>query len=250
MAGPTLLLIHGIGGTRAFWDPLLKSLRDYECVAVDVPGFGGTPAIDTAAEGPVTVARLAAALDDASLGPIVVIGHSLGGMIAQELALLAGDRVRGLVLCDTLPGVTDGAREFNPVLAAMAETEGSAAVADALLPGMFGPVPLENTEAAQERFLTDMRAADPASLAAAFRAVLTFDARDRLPELSVRALVIGGQHEGNDADQQELADLLDADCVFLPGTSHLAPVESPTAFAAEVLPLLARVRARKAEGWK
>ena len=58
---------------------------------------------------------------------------------------------------------------------------------------------------------------------------VTFDARDRLPELSVRALVIAGQHEGNDADQQELADLLDAHCVFLPGTSHLAPVEvAPT----------------------
>ena len=186
------------------------------------------------------MARLAAALDDPSLGPVVVIGHSLGGMIAQELALLAGDRVRGLVLCNTIPGVTEGAREFNPVLATLAETEGSAAVAEALLPAMFGPKPLENTERARERYLADMRAADPASLAAAFRAVVTFDARDRLPELSVRALVIAGQHEGNDADQQELADLLDAHCVFLPGTSHLAPVESPSAFAAEVLPFLKR----------
>jgi len=85
-----------------------------------------------------------------------------------------------------------------------------------------------------------VQSADPASLAAAFRAVVTFDARDRLPGLAVRALVIAGQHEGNDADQEELADLLDAHCVFLPGTSHLAPVESPTAFAAEVLPFLSR----------
>jgi 3-oxoadipate enol-lactonase len=237
---PTLLLVHGIGSTRAFWDPILRSLRDYECVAVDVPGFGDAPAIDE----PVTVARLAAALDDRldqdGLGPVVVIGHSLGGMIAQELALLARDRVRGLVLCNTIPGVTEGAREFNPVLATLAETEGSDAVADALLPAMFGPKPLENTERARQRYLADMRAADPASLAAAFRSVLTFDARDRLPELSVRALVIAGQHEGNDADQQELADLLDAHCVFLPGTSHLAPVEAPTAFAAEVVPFLKR----------
>ena len=68
---------------------------------------------------------------------------------------------------------------------------------------------------------------------------MTFDARDRLPSLDLPALVIAGQHEGNDDDQQELADLLDARCVFLPGTSHLAPVESPTAFAAEVVPFLA-----------
>ena len=248
MTPPTLLLVHGIGSTRAFWDPILPLLRDFDCVAVDVPGFGDAPAIDA----PVTVARLAAALDTAlnepSLGPVVVIGHSLGGMIAQELALRAGDRVRGLVLCNTIPGVTEGAREFNPVLADLAESTGSAAVADALLPAMLGPKPLENTDRARERFLADMRAADPASLAAAFRAVVTFDARDRLPELSVRALVIAGEHEGDDADQQELADLLDAHCVFLPGTSHLAPVESPTAFAAEAVPFLARIRGP--EGWK
>jgi 3-oxoadipate enol-lactonase len=205
-------------------------------VAVDVPGFGDAPPIDD----PVTVARLAAALDDESRGPVVVIGHTLGGMIAQELALLAGDRVRGLVLCNTIPGVTQGAREFTPVLADLAESSGSAAVAEALLPAMLGPQPLENTERARERFLADMQAADPASLAAAFRAVVSFDARDRLPGLAVRALVIAGQHEGNDEDQQELADLLDARCVFLPGTSHLAPVESPTAFAAEVVPFLRR----------
>jgi 3-oxoadipate enol-lactonase/4-carboxymuconolactone decarboxylase len=148
--------------------------------------------------------------------------------------------VRGLVLCNTIPGVTQGASEFNPVLAELAETQGSAAVADALLPAMLGPKPLENTEHAHQRFLADMRSADPASLAAAFRAVVAFDARDRLPELDVPALVIAGQHEGNDADQEELADLLDAHCVFLPGTSHLAPVESPKAFAAQVVPFLSR----------
>ena len=236
-----LLLVHGIGSSRAFWDPIVRvlekgGLQGHTCVAVDVPGFGASEPIDD----PVTVARLAAALADDSLGSVVVIGHSLGGMIAQELALLAPDCVRGLVLCNTIPGVTEGARAFNPVLATLAETEGSEAVAEALLPAMFGPKPSENTEPARQRYLADMRASDPASLAAAFRAVVTFDARDRLPELDVPALVIAGQHEGNDADQQELADLLGARCVFLPGTSHLAPVETPTTFASEVVPFLSR----------
>ena len=164
MTSTTLLLVHGIGSTRAFWDPIVPLLEGFTSVAVDVPGFGAAPAI----EEPVTVARLAAALDTAldepSPGPVVVIGHSLGGMIAEELALLAPERVRGLVLCNTIPGVTEGAREFNPVLADLAETAGSAAVADALLPAMLGPKPLENTDRARERFLADMRSADPASL--------------------------------------------------------------------------------------
>jgi pimeloyl-ACP methyl ester carboxylesterase len=247
---PVLLLVHGIGSTRAFWDPVLPLLPEYTCVAVDVPGFGAAAALGER----MTVPGLAVALDDDRLGPVVIVGHSLGGMIAQELALRAPDRVRGLVLCNTIPGVTQGAREFNPVLAGLAETAGPTAVAEALLPAMLGLRPLENTERARERFLADMRASDPASLAAAFRAVVTFDARNRLPSLrdaGMPALVIAGQHEGNGDDQQELADLLGARCEFLPGTSHLAPVEAPTAFAAEVVPFLARVRDDdRGGGWR
>jgi pimeloyl-ACP methyl ester carboxylesterase len=207
-----------------------------------VPGFGASPPLDE----PMTVPGLAAAVDARTradgLDRFVVVGHSLGGMIAQELALLAPDRVRGLVLCNTIPGVTDGAREFNPVLADLAESQGAAAAADGLLPAMLGPRPLENTELARERFLVDMRASSSASLAAAFRAVLAFDARDRLPSLrdsGMPALVVAGQHEGDDDDQRELADLLGARCVFLPGTGHLAPAEAPSAFVAEVRAFLA-----------
>jgi pimeloyl-ACP methyl ester carboxylesterase len=229
-----LLLIHGIGSTRAFWDPIVPMLGDsFTCVAIDVPGFGAASPIGA----PVTVARLAAAIAEDDRGPVVVVGHSLGGMIAQELALLAPDRVRGLVLCNTIPGVTDGAREFNPVLADLAEAHGAGAAAEALLPAMFGPRPLENTEPARERFLVDMRSSATASLAAAFRAVLSFDARDRLPSLrdaGMPALVVAGQHEGDDDDQLELARLLGTRCVFLPGTSHLAPAEAPSAFVEEL----------------
>jgi pimeloyl-ACP methyl ester carboxylesterase len=239
---PVLLLVHGIGGTRAFWEPITPLLEGCTCVAVDVPGFGTAPPL---AE-PMTVRGLAAALDASTrreqLDRFVVVGHSLGGMIAQELALLAPERVRGLVLCNTLPGVTDGAREFNPVAATLAETEGSAALAAAMADGMFGPQPLENTGPARERFVADMAAADPASLAGAFRAVVDFDARDRLPSLraaGVPALVVAGQHEGNDDDQRELANLLGARYVVLSGTGHLAPVEVPSTFAAEVRSFLA-----------
>ena len=239
---PVLLLVHGIGSTRAFWDPIVPLLPGYTCVAVDVPGFGAAPALESLMTVPALAVALDARLAGEGLDAVVVVGHSLGGMVAQELALLSPERVRGLVLCNTIPGVTEGARAFNPVLADLAETGGAAAVADALLPAMFGPKALEGTGPARERFLADMRASDPASLAAAFRAVVTFDARDRLPSLrhaGMPALVIAGQHEGNDDDQQELADLLGARCVFLPGTSHLAPVEAPTAFAAELRRFLA-----------
>ncbi len=104
---PVLLLVHGIGSTRAFWDPILPLLPGYTCVAVDVPGF---------------------------------------------------------------------------------------------------------------------------------------DARPRLPQLRERglpALVGAGEHEGNEADQRELADLLGARFVALPGTSHLAPAEAPSAFVDELRPFLA-----------
>ena len=203
----------------------------------------------------MTVPALAVALDARlaaeGLDAVVVVGHSLGGMIAQELALLSPDRVRGLVLCNTIPGVTEGAREFNPVLAGLTETGGPAAVAEALLPAMLGPAPLEGTDrggsASSPTWRRPIRRRSPPRS----DRWCPSTARDRLPSLraaGLPALVIAGQHEGNGDDQQELADLLGARCVFLPGTSHLAPTEAPTAFAAEVVPFLTSMR--EGEGWR
>jgi pimeloyl-ACP methyl ester carboxylesterase len=90
-SGPPLLLLHGLGGERGIWEPLLPFvLAHRDTIRVDLPGFGDAPALD---DGTVpTPAALAAAvavqLDDLGLDRVHVAGNSLGGWVALELAAL------------------------------------------------------------------------------------------------------------------------------------------------------------------
>jgi pimeloyl-ACP methyl ester carboxylesterase len=97
--GEPLLLIHGIGGDWRTWEPLLDRLAaERDVIAIDVPGFGGSPPL-AAGLRPSTPA-LAAAVGEfvrEHIGdePVDVAGHSMGGWIALELAKLG--RVRRAV---------------------------------------------------------------------------------------------------------------------------------------------------------
>jgi pimeloyl-ACP methyl ester carboxylesterase len=96
---PTLVLLHGFGESlttwRALFDPLAGS---YRVLAVDLPGFGGS----TKPRAPYTLEamtrRLTTLLERETEGPVVLIGHSMGGMLAASVALARPDRVRALIL--------------------------------------------------------------------------------------------------------------------------------------------------------
>jgi 3-oxoacyl-(acyl-carrier-protein) synthase/pimeloyl-ACP methyl ester carboxylesterase len=98
--GPVLFL-HGFGGNAAHWEPLCRELGDIEAVAVDLPGHGdnaGTPLDVPARQLDADLADLAASAGAGRPGGVVVVGHSLGALVALRLAAVAPHRVRALVL--------------------------------------------------------------------------------------------------------------------------------------------------------
>ncbi|MDP9397754.1 MAG: alpha/beta hydrolase [Actinomycetota bacterium] len=102
--GPPLLLLNGVGSPLEVWQPLVQALHGMQTVAFDAPGSGGSAAPNF----PLSIgghARLALRLLDA-LGyqQVSVLGFSLGGMVAQELAHRARRRVDRLVLASTSVG--------------------------------------------------------------------------------------------------------------------------------------------------
>jgi pimeloyl-ACP methyl ester carboxylesterase len=104
-SGRPLLLIQGLGYARWSWDPIVPGLADrYRVVFFDNRGIGES---DKPA-GPYTAREMAGdalqVLDEAGIERAHVLGASLGGMIAQELAVAAPERVDKLVLCCTTPG--------------------------------------------------------------------------------------------------------------------------------------------------
>ena len=95
----TLVLLHGFGESLTTWRSVFDRLAEnHRVVALDLPGFGGSEKPDVPYSMPAMTRRLSRFLDEWTTGPIVLLGHSMGGELAAALALARPDRVGLLVL--------------------------------------------------------------------------------------------------------------------------------------------------------
>jgi 3-oxoadipate enol-lactonase len=98
--GPVVVMLHGWGAFKELWWSTLRELgRDHICYALDFPGHGASPIGSANTIGDLAAA-VAAFCDDLGLDAIVLMGHSMGGSVACELALRRPDLVRRLILAD------------------------------------------------------------------------------------------------------------------------------------------------------
>lgn len=103
--GRPLVLIHGVGVGRWGWEPVVDRLaRQFRVITIDNRGIGASDAPVGSYSTRVMAADVVAVLDDAGVASASVVGTSLGGMVAQELALAHPERVDRLVLVATIPG--------------------------------------------------------------------------------------------------------------------------------------------------
>ncbi|NYJ05907.1 alpha/beta fold hydrolase [Petropleomorpha daqingensis] len=88
-SGAPLVLLHALGLSRASWAPVLPALAEhFDVVAVDLPGFGDSPPLAEEPSPKALAAAVAAFLDEQGLAVPHVVGNSLGGWVALELAAL------------------------------------------------------------------------------------------------------------------------------------------------------------------
>ncbi|HET8742402.1 MAG TPA: alpha/beta hydrolase [Gaiella sp.] len=241
-AGEPVLLIHGLGYARWGWEPVLPGLAErFDVLLFDNRGIGESDA----PPGPYTAAAMAGdalqVLDEGGVERAHVVGTSLGGMIAQELALAHPERVDRLVLACTTPGGPRAHPMPQVTVALMAEAatlEPAVAlrrfVENALSPATVTERPELVERIMEHRLRTDQ---DPAAWAAQAAAGATFDAFDRLAGLRGPVLV---QHGGADVvvDPRN-ADLLveliaDARLERFDGGGHLFFWEAPDRFVSSV----------------
>ncbi len=100
--GPTLLFLHGLGSSRRCWDLVIHQLKsEYHCCTVELYGHGSQPPLPgrTTIEG--TAEDLNSMLKTVKWQPDIIIGHSLGGLVAASLALQNSACARQLILLDT-----------------------------------------------------------------------------------------------------------------------------------------------------
>jgi 3-oxoadipate enol-lactonase len=235
--GAPLLLIHGLGYARWGWEPVVAPLaRSFDVLLFDNRGIGES---DTP-PGPYTTAELAAdallVLDEAGVERAHVLGTSLGGMVAQELALAVPERVDRLVLVSTTPG---GPQSFPmPEQTVALMTSGATLrqfVENALAPEAAGEL-VERILRHRERTAQPFDAWSAQAAAGA-----TFDALDRVEAIGSPTLVLHGTEDAV-VDSRNTALLAlripDARVELFPGGGHLFFWEQPERFAEVVTEFL------------
>jgi 3-oxoadipate enol-lactonase len=234
-SGQPVVLIHGHPFDRRMWAPQLEALSgDFRLLAPDLPGYGASP------PGPrkITMRELADAvlglMDAVEIGRAAIVGLSMGGLVAMELALAHPERVDGLVLAATTaaPVTTDEA-EARRAQADEIERDGMLATALEMAGRLFGPEARKNPELLSTVF-TMMVSTPPAGAAAALRGRAERpDYSTLLRELGVSSLVIVGDHDSwapEAVTEQLVASLPDAELRRFPGAGHLPNLEDPERF--------------------
>ena len=198
--GAPLVMIHGAQGDQTSFDGLAAGFSDrYRVLTFDQRGSGLSDKPDI----PYSIAMLAddtaALMDQLGLSPAHVFGISMGGTIAQELALRHPAKVRSLVLGCTTPGGAHAIRTSGAALtnaystqSMTAEERGRALAEAAFTKGYLArhPEVIASMIAARRE-----RPIDTTAFAHRMRAIVGFDSYDRLPQIQCPTLVIAGKDD-------------------------------------------------------
>ncbi len=182
---PVLLLVHGAGGSHLDWPEELRRMPDMAVIALDLPGHGRSspPARSSIAAYANDVEKF---MESLGLERVVVAGHSMGGAIAQELAIRQTAPVVGLVLVGT------GAKlRVSPALLEMLETDFGTAIAQ-VPQYAFAPSAPDSLRRAHQTRLAQNEAS---VVYGDFAACDIFDVREQLGQINVPTLVISGSED-------------------------------------------------------
>lgn len=239
-SGPAVLLLHGIGSGACSWE-LLSSLllQRLRVIAWDAPGYGDSDALAEAQPSANDYAHALHGLVDAlDLRRFVLVGHSLGAMIAAAYAAAHPQHVHTLLLADPAQGyarAAPAARErARSERVRLLSTLGPEQYALQRAPGLLRPHP---TSEALQAVQAAMRRLRPAGFEQACTMLANDDIWRYLPRWSGSTRVVSGDLDTitPPADVSALALRIKAPLRLLPGAGHASYLDAPASFAKTVL---------------
>jgi 3-oxoadipate enol-lactonase len=242
-----VVFLHGVGGAARAWAPQLQSFADagFAPVALDLPGYGARPPL-----AEMTFDALAAdvetAIAERGLQRPALVGHSLGGMVAQTLLRRGPNGYAAAVLCCTSPAFGNPSGDFQKQFVAdrLAPLESGKRMADLaadIIGDIVGPAP---DVAGRELAVSCMGAVPAETYRAAVQCLVGFDERANLASIRVPVLCLSGEHDRNAPPpmmERMAGRIPGARYVCLPGVGHLPNLEAPAAFDAAVVEFLRSV---------
>ncbi len=245
--GEPVILVMGLGYPSDMWFRTTRVLaKHYRVLLLDNRGSGRTGDVPGAPYSVETMADdVAAVLDAANESSAHVIGASMGGLVAQELAITMADRVRTLVLACTHPGVTHAvwdpqALEFLTARASLTPQE----AAEASIPFNYADrTPRERIE--EDWAVRLPLACTPTGYLAQAQGTASWSGLERLPSVRVPTLVLHGEDDRlvpAENGRRIAANVPGAELVLIPEANHLFFTDQPERTHKALLDWLSRHR--------
>ncbi|TIN24982.1 MAG: alpha/beta fold hydrolase [Mesorhizobium sp.] len=232
-SGAPVLLIHGVGMNATIWQDQIVSMKErYDLIAIDMLGHGTSPLPPEHAALSDFADQALRLLDHLGLASVSIVGHSMGALVALEIALLAPSRVRSIVCLNAVfrrpATLSQAVRERAAALG----THGDPSAIAATLARWFGdPLP-ESLAGAAATARAALEGVDPEGYARTYRLFAHADAQhaDALAGLAVPALFMTGSDDSNSTPAMSAAMARLAphgQCLVLSGERHMMAMASP-----------------------
>lgn len=250
--GSPIVFVHGFPLSRGCWRPQIDILSSsYRCIAPDLRGFG-TSESSPGEVGPVSMDRyaddLAGLIDALGTGPVILVGHSMGGYVALAFARRHPEVLRGLALVATRAGAdSPEAAEGRRKTARVVQSSGIQSVIDGMTPKLVAE------DNASESVLEAVRGfMEPASADGVVGALLGMadrpDSTPGLAEISVPTLVATGAEDAiiSPSESESLAQAIPgARLRVIADAGHFVAFEKPEDFNRELEDWLTTVPVRR-----
>jgi len=241
--GRPVLFLAGMGLDLSVWYPVTRLLEDrFRCVLMDNRGAGFSEATPGPYTIPLMASDSAALLEGLGMENAVVAGHSMGGCVAQQLALDHPELVGGLVLIGTGPsGRSDDLGSTEEARAALSRTAGPPEeIVRGNMTVSVSPKYVEAHPHEFERLVADRLTKRPRGRGVAGQraACAIFDVANELGRISCPTLVIHGaddQIAAVDRGERLAAAIPDAKLVVLEGVGHMPQWEAPERLAEAII---------------
>lgn len=241
--GQPLICLHGIGSTGRSWQKQVDYFsKEYLCIGLDLPGYGGTPALED--NNFETLSQwLKETLDENGWEKPILVGNSYGGMIIQEFLYLYPGIAAAAVLFGTSPafGKKDGEWQQKYIRARLEPFENGATMAD-MVPDMIKGLTGSNATAAGiEAAKEDIVRVAVDTFCTSVVTLLLFDRRKNLPNIDIPTLLLVGSEDRN-APPEMMAKtatyIPNSKFVEMDGLGHIAHIENPAVFNAALAQFL------------
>ncbi len=235
---PTVVFANSLGTDLRLWHKVLPLLpQGLRFVRYDKRGHGLSGVDADSRDIADHISDAIAVIEAFGSGPVIFVGLSIGGLIAQGVAAQRPDLLRALVLSNTAAKL--GTPESWADRIAAVQAGGCAAIADAVMSRWFGPTFLQSSELPLWR--TMLARTPSAGYVAACHALAGADHRAQTARITLPSLVIGGAMDGASPPalvKDTAAFMSGARYAEIAGAGHLPCVEAPAEWAALVSPFL------------